>query len=340
MSEDRQEKHGAGGKRPVWIIGMIICLAGAAVAIFCLVRAGAASRREEEFLDQLADQTVSSQTEPEGESQETVPTPEPEKSWEELSLEEKNRKLEETFGIDIPDKEPDFASLQAEVNPDIYAWVYIPDSTIDYPILQHPEDNSYYLNYNIDGSKGRPGCIYTENYNTKDFTDHNTVVYGHNMRNGTMFAGLHSYEDSEFFQSHPYIYIYTPEEVFVYRVFGAYEFSNIHLLAGYDTTTEEGFGAYLKDVKEVRSMNCNFDRVEEVTEQDRILTLSTCAKNKPDSRYLVQGVQLRVEEGTILQDDGETEPGFPDDEEGEPGSLNDGGETPNSTDAAEDQNEN
>ena len=294
MSTDGRGNKGAGGKRPAWIIGMVVCLAGAAAAIFCLVRMGMASRREEELFSQLSEETVPNQTEPENQSQEAAITPAPEKSWEELSLEEKNRKLEEAFGIEIPDKDLDFTSLKMEVNPDIYAWIYIPDSSIDYPILRHPEDNSYYLNYNIDGTKGLPGCIYTEDYNTTDFTDNNTVVYGHNMKNGTMFAGLHNYEDTEFFQMHPYIFIYTPEEVFVYRVFGAYEFSNIHLLAGYETKTEEGFGEYLEEVKEVRSMNSNFDRVEEITEKDRILTLSTCASNKPDRRYLVQGVQLRV----------------------------------------------
>ena len=86
-----------------------------------------------------------------------------------------------------------FGELQS-VNPDVYAWITVPGTEIDYPILQHPSDNSYYLMHNIDGSYGYPGCIYTENLNSKDFTDNNTVIYGHNMKNGSMFAQLHKFE--------------------------------------------------------------------------------------------------------------------------------------------------
>lgn len=78
-------------------------------------------------------------------------------------------------GIEIPEKNLDWDSLHEE-NQDIYAWIYVPNTTVDYPILQHPTDNSYYLNYNIDGTKGYPGCIYTEDYNSKDFSDINTVI--------------------------------------------------------------------------------------------------------------------------------------------------------------------
>lgn len=287
-------------KNLIWKVLFALCLAGVVISAVILIRDVARSRQQEQLLESLAAMTEDGQDSsgpsgPESEPAPVTETPEPERTWEELSLEEKNRKLEETFGIEIPEKEVNFEELQEQVNPDIYAWLYIPDSTIDFPVLQHAEDNSYYLNYNIDGSKGRPGCIYTENTNAKDFTDHNTVIYGHNMRNGTMFAGLHKFEDADYFAENPYIYIYTPDEVFVYRIFGAYEFSNIHLLAGYETETEEGFGEYLEEVKAVRSMNSNFNPDVEVTEKDRILTLSTCVSGKADKRWLVQGVLLRAD---------------------------------------------
>lgn len=283
--------------RKIWKLLLALCLAGAVVAIVILIRGEAESRRQAAILESLAAMT---NEDPDGSGQESEAdasqdTPEPEKTWQELSLEEKNQKLEETFGIQIPKKEIDFGELQEQVNPDIYAWLYIPGSTIDFPVLQHAEDKSYYLNYNIDGSKGRPGCIYTENTNAKDFSDHNTVLYGHNMRNGTMFAGLHKFEDADYFAENPYIYVYTPDEVFVYRIFGAYEFSNIHLLAGYETETEEGFGDYLDEVMAVRSMNSNFDPDVTVTEKDRIITLSTCVYKKTEKRWLVQGVLLRAD---------------------------------------------
>lgn len=82
-----------------------------------------------------------------------------------------------------PEKEPveipiDFAELQ-KVNPEIYAWIRIPGTEVDYPIVQRPEDDAYYLDHTIEGEEGLPGSIYTESLNKKDFTDKNTVIYGH-----------------------------------------------------------------------------------------------------------------------------------------------------------------
>ena len=89
------------------------------------------------------------------------------------------------------------SELQAQ-NSDTVGWIEIPGTKVDYPILQSSTDDSYYLNHNIDGSEGYPGSIYTESYNGKTFEDFNTVIYGHNMKDDTMFGDLHSYEDSAF----------------------------------------------------------------------------------------------------------------------------------------------
>ena len=75
----------------------------------------------------------------------------------------------------------DFDSLTAQY-PDIYAWIRIPGTKVDYPIVQREGDNGYYLNHTIDGKKKTEGSIYTEDYNSKDFGDANTVIYGHNMK--------------------------------------------------------------------------------------------------------------------------------------------------------------
>lgn len=284
----------------LWRVLFAICAIGVLLAIGSLAYGGLKIWHEQKLLEQLANQTTESgpPTPVPAETPRPSETPGPvkEKPWEQLTREEKIQKLEEYFSIDIPEKNIDFANLQAETNSDIYAWIYIPDTKIDYPVLQHPEDNLYYLNYNIDGTKGYPGCIYTENYNTKDFSDHNTVIYGHNMKNGTMFAGLHQFEDSDFFAEHPYVYIYTEDEVYVSKIFAAYEFSDVHLLNAYSTDTEIGFSIYLEDVMEASSKNSSFNRDIEVTGQDRIVTLSTCISGKPNNRYLVQGILLQIDE--------------------------------------------
>jgi sortase B len=197
------------------------------------------------------------------------------------------------LGVPIPDKEVDFETLQAETNPDIYAWIYIPDTMIDYPVLQSATDDSYYLNYNIDGTKGYPGCIYTESCNAKDFLDPVTVMYGHNMKNGSMFAGLHKFEDSEYFDSHRYIYIYTPDRLLAYEIFASHKYSDDHILYvhGYFKDTDE-VTKYLEEIDASRDMGHNSREGVTVTGDDHILTLSTCVANQSSKRYLVQGVLL------------------------------------------------
>ena len=107
----------------------------------------------------------------------------------------------EQKGIEIPQKNLNWKKLKG-VNQDIYAWIYIPGTGVDYPVLQHPSDDSYYLNYNMNGTRGYPGCLYTEKANSKEFTDLDTVVYGHHMRNGTMFKDIVRYTDADFLNDH------------------------------------------------------------------------------------------------------------------------------------------
>ena len=117
----------------------------------------------------------------------------------------------------------DFASLTAQY-PDVYAWITIPGTRIDYPIVQHPSDNGYYLNHTVDGRKRIEGAIYTENYNSKDFSDPNTLIYGHNMKNGSMFKGLHKYKDRKFMEEHDEVLIYQDGRVLKYKIFAPRRF--------------------------------------------------------------------------------------------------------------------
>ncbi|MCM1308331.1 MAG: class B sortase [Butyrivibrio sp.] len=204
------------------------------------------------------------------------------------------------YDITVPDKHIDFEWMHKNVSEDIYAWICIPGTNIDYPVLQHPTDNSYYLDYNLDGTKGYPGCIYTENYNSKDFTDRHTVIYGHNMRDGTMFSDLHKYEDADFFGQSPYIFIYTENDVLVYTIFAAYETNNTHLLLGFDLSSDDVYLSYLEGVlsREGQNSNVPYKNIQ-FNSEDRILTLSTCITEilQPAYRYVVQGVLIDVERG-------------------------------------------
>lgn len=188
----------------------------------------------------------------------------------------------------------DFEELW-KVNTDIYAWIEIPDTSISYPIVQSDTDNAYYLNHTIEGQEGYPGSIYTENYNAKDFTDYNTVVYGHNMKDGSMFQGLHEYEDSQYLKEHPYVTIYTPEQRLEYQIFAAVAYSDIHILDGYDFSAKEQRQLYLDSIYASRNMSSSFDESVNVSADDKILTLSTCIGGEPDRRLLVEAVLIEEE---------------------------------------------
>lgn len=142
-------------------------------------------------------------------------------SKEQSKTKEKKKKL------DIP---VDFETLQKE-NPDIYAWITIPGTDIDYPVVQDSTDNTYYLNHAADTSLSDSGAIYSEKENAKDFDDYLTVLYGHNMKDGSMFAGLHKYEDKTFLKDHKDLTIYTPDSILKYRIFAAYLTDNRHVLS-------------------------------------------------------------------------------------------------------------
>lgn len=200
---------------------------------------------------------------------------------------EPEAKKEEPLKAELP---IDFAGLQ-EQNPEIYAWLRIPDTNIDYPILQHEgEDQSYYLTHDMNGDSNQAGSIYTESYNQKDFTDPNTILYGHNMKNGSMFHNVRYFSDPEYFAEHSELFVYLPDRILKYQVISCYETDDRHLLGSYDFSDEEVYAAYLEEVLNPRSMSAVVDETVKLTAEDRLLTLSTCIANKPNNRRLLQAV--------------------------------------------------
>lgn len=189
----------------------------------------------------------------------------------------------------------DFEELW-KTNEEIYAWIQIPGTDIDYPIAQRADDDAYYLNHTIEGTEGLPGSIYTEAINSKDFTDFNTVIYGHNMKNGSMFAGLHKYEDEEFFKENPYVYIYLPDKTLKYQIFAAVVFDDRHIMYNFNYNTTEGRQRFLDEIMGVRTMESRFDEAVEVGTDSNIITLATCIGSQPDNRWLVEAVL--IDDGT------------------------------------------
>ncbi len=185
----------------------------------------------------------------------------------------------------------DFASLRLE-NPDIYAWIYIPDTNVNYPVLQSPTDDSYYLNHDKDGNYSEAGSIYSQMANSTDFSDPVTVLYGHNMNSGGMFATLHYFENKEFFDSHQDMYIYTDGHIYTYKVIAAYQYDNRHILNSFNFADTAVTQQYFDSVLNPNSLVMNVrEGVQLTAGSDKIVQLSTCTgdANRLIRRYLVTG---------------------------------------------------
>lgn len=189
----------------------------------------------------------------------------------------------------------DFASLQAQ-NADIYAWIYIPNTGIDLPIVQARagDDDNFYLHRDINRQYDFKGMIYTQRANAKDFSDPVTVIYGHNMLDGTMFSNLHMFRDPDFFDENTCFYIYTPGHILTYEIVSAYQYDTRHILNSFDFSKQEVFQAYLDYLLNPKSMIVDVRDGITLTTDDRIVTLSTCIE-RGAARYLVQGVLISDE---------------------------------------------
>lgn len=286
MAETRMPQRGTVSKTIYRILIVVFGVTFFACVTF-LIRDFKTKQEAEQKFQELLNQTTEAENEMETEA---VPVTE---ETEIVETEIVEPSVLETLGIVVPDLSLDWIALEAE-NEDIYSWIHIPGTNVSYPVLQHPTEHDYYLKHNLDHSKGLPGCIYTQKYNTMDYTDKNTILYGHNMKNGTMFKTLHEFEEKEFFDANRYIYIYLPEKVLVYQIYAACEFTDDHLLYKYDFSTIDGTNEFIEYLNEAPAGQALESM--EVTEETKLITLSTCIANRPTKRWIVVGVLLGEQE--------------------------------------------
>lgn len=180
----------------------------------------------------------------------------------------------------------DFAELRAG-NPDIYAWIRINDSCVDYPIVQRTGDNGYYLRRDFTGKSDWNGCIFTEDYNTLTFNDKVSVVYGHNIYSGKMFGDLIKYTDRAYFDSHDSMTVYLPDGEKSYTLVAAVTFDDRHLLHYSDYTDPAQFDNLVYQLKNTRNLTTVLSETEDIGSDDRLVILSTCYYNQKDKRFLV-----------------------------------------------------
>lgn len=191
---------------------------------------------------------------------------------------------------ELPENPIDFKSLK-ERNDEVYAWIYVPNTDVNHPVVQSKVDDNYYLNKSIDKTYLFAGMIYSQSCNNLDFYDPVTVLYGHNMNNGTMFASLHNFQDKNFFDENELFYVYTEKYIFTYKIISAYKADNRHIMNSYDFNDFDQRREFHQMILDPDSLVKNTRPDTELNDFSKILVLSTCIGDKR-SRYLVCGVMI------------------------------------------------
>jgi sortase family protein len=183
--------------------------------------------------------------------------------------------------ISIPSfsKEVNFQNLHNENN-DYLFWLYIPNSNIDYPVMMS-KDNKDYLHSSFYKENLYAGTLFIDALSSKKENQENLIIYGHNMRDGSMFGTVKKWKNKKYFDSHKFIEIYTEKEKRIYYVFAVREVSSNMSLLHYKL---DGFtnNEYIQDAK---NKNVQFREIEEQYKNNQILTLSTCMSN--DAKRLI-----------------------------------------------------
>jgi sortase B len=205
-----------------------------------------------------------------------VSTPEVEDTGDDSESEEQESPhIEEETLVEIP---IDFAMLQ-ERNPDVHAWIHIPGTDIDYPILQSRDYQEFYLNHDIDRQPDIAGTIFTQDFNGLDFRDVHTLIYGHDMADGSKFGTLNQFLDARFMEEHDIIYIYTPTNIFRYQVVYAVTYDDRHILMSFDFNEDEEYELFIYSLRNSPNVNNHWNPNVTWRVGDSLITLSTCTDN-------------------------------------------------------------
>lgn len=172
----------------------------------------------------------------------------------------------------------DFDKLIADY-PDVVGYIYCANTKIKY-VIQHGKGNDYYLVHDSQGNTNNNGSIFIEELNSGSFSDGNTIIYGHNMKTGMMFAGLRNYHtDKNYYAAHPYMYIYTPSQNY-----------KLELFAGFVCEHDDEIYSTSLTQAQLEAMAAKSDFKANIgVPTGKTVTLSTCSYEFADARYVVIG---------------------------------------------------
>lgn len=179
----------------------------------------------------------------------------------------------------------DFDALQAKY-PDVVGWLYCANTGLNYPIVQTAEEGGeYYLYRDIDGSSNKNGTVFLDWRCNSDFSSQNNLLYGHNMKTGRMFAPIVKYKDQSFYDAHPYMYLYTPDQLYKVNLFAGMVTPGDSTVYNYSLSSD-----YIKECISSSSFKSSVG-----TPTGNILTLSTCDYVYDNARYVVMGELVPID---------------------------------------------
>ena len=168
------------------------------------------------------------------------------------------------------------------INSDYVGWIRAEGTNIDYPMVKS-NDDTYYLQHTFKRQKNSVGAIFLDYRNKSDFSDKNTVIFGHHMRNDTMFAQLNLYKNSYFANLHPFVIIDTPVKHLKYEYFASYIMPSNKNILMFNFPDEKAFSNYIS----VSKAQSAYKSKMKFTKDDKILTLITCTYEYDNARYVV-----------------------------------------------------
>lgn len=211
-----------------------------------------------------------------------------------------SQRIEGFAGESAQDAQIDFGALR-EKNPDVFAWLHIPDTAIDCPVLQSEQSDTYYEDHNAYGEEDDIGAVYIELANLTSMCDFNTVLHGKTgAGEDGLFADLYRFADPDFFADHEYAYVYLDGNVLTYEIFAAYERENTSLIRTYDFTYLSGCQQFLDDLYGTRDMAMNLrEGWDNLSAYCYLITLTTQREADAESQFVVIAALVQDEAGTI-----------------------------------------
>lgn len=267
-STDKTEKRG-------WLIGIIVVLSTIVMASVLVFGISSYKRYREET--KVTEDTLA--------------------AIESVSVDSAN--VQEDVKEDVQEETKDYglvdlAELKA-ICPDVYAYIKIPDTKIDYPIAYCDAKEPFYWNHDIYGNEDEKGMIITDSLNSKDFSEHMTLVYGKDVKDGSMFGELYKFRDEDFFNTHDTVEIYLEDCKLTYTVFAAYIHPNEQILITNDFEDPISFTKYFEKIKEIRDLSAEFREDCMPMYEDYVITLVTHCDDD-SKRLFVQAVLKEIEE--------------------------------------------